>query len=538
MSIGKVACWCFSVAVAAACICESWRLPVFAFGAEDGSRPVLAPRRAVERFVPRGERVTLLRVDRPDCPSQVCRSIFLSVAWAAGAGNVEEKRALDGCERYVVTAPFPAEPGALAGSPRYREYADSEFGRVWIRDDAPIAASADGAGEKLREIRGAGIAAVARECGEWREALGLVAPMLFALTMLAAGLGRTPSRAALAAAAAVFLPSAMFALSHTFAGPCGTGVFGGRARAFVESGCSFAALADPRLGEYFQPAYPPLQSLVTAAGYLVAGMCGEWLTQLGPVIYLAAAVLAMDGMARVGERGPERGTRRAVACGLLASACLTGPMLRAAGNFCAEPLMMLAVASGWAALRRGRARGWLLVGLAAFAKNEGIFYVPAVIAAEAAAGRLRLRGREAAALACGLAPAVLWHVGCRIAGASLYDYAEPWQCDPSRAFAAVGALLREMACHPWRYAFAAVAAACAARAWRAECKMRIGAAIRAALPPLAFFVVFAAGICWAFSTSRAPDFAWHLSCLPRLLAPASALALAAALCGARPGSAE
>ena len=200
--------------------------------------------------------------------------------------------------------------------------------------------------------------------------------------------------------------------------------------------------------------------------------------------------------------------------------------------------MMLAVASGWAALRRGRARGWLLVGLAAFAKNEGIFYVPAVIAAEAAAGRLRLRGREAAALACGLAPAVLWHVGCRIAGASLYDYAEPWQCDSSRAFAAVGALLREMACHPWRYAFVAVATACAVRAWRAECKVRIGAAIRAALPPLAFFVVFAAGICWAFSTSRAPDFAWHLSCLPRLLAPASALALAAALCGARPGSAE
>lgn len=442
---------------------------------------------------------------------------------------MEEKRALDGCEMYVVTAPFPAEPDVLAGNPHYREYADSVFGRVWIRDDAPLAVSANNAGGKLREIRGAGIVAVARECGEWREALGLVAPMMFALTMLAAGLGRMPSRAALVAAAAVFLPSAMFALSHTFVGPCGTGVFGGRARAFVETGCSFAALADPRLGEYFQTAYPPLQALVTAAGYLVAGMCGEWLTQLGPVIYLAAAVLAMDGMARAGAQEPECVTSRAIACVLLASACLTGPMLRAAGNFCAEPLMMLAVASGWTALRRGDARGWFLVGLAAFAKNEGMFYVPAVFAAEAAAGRLRFRMREAAALACGLVPAVTWHVGCRYAGASLYDYASPWQCDLSRAFAALCALLQEAAIHPWRYAFVAVALACAVRAWRAEGKGRVGAALRAALPPFAFFAVCATGICWAFSISRAPDFAWHLSCLPRLLAPASALALADAL---------
>ena len=529
MSFGKSAGWCFACAVAAACVCESWRMPALAFGAEDGSQPVLAPRRAVERFVPRGERVTLLRVDGADSPSHVCRSICLSVAWAAGADKVEEKRELDGNERYVVTAPFPSAPSVLAGNPRYREHADSEFGRVWIRDDSPIAAANDADGS-LREIRGAGIAAVARECGDWREALGLVVPVLLALAMLAVGLGRMPSPSALVAAAAVFLPCAMFALSHTFAGPCGTGVFGGRARAFVESGCSFSALADPKMGEYFQAAYPPLQALVTAAGYLVAGMCGEWLTQLGPVMYLAAAVVAMDGMSRVGVQEPGCGTNRVIACALLASACLTGPMLRAAGNFCAEPLMMLAVASGWAALRRGRASGWLLVGLAAFAKNEGIFYVPAVFAAEAAAGRHRFRMREAAALACGLVPAVLWHIGCRCAGASLYDYAAPWQCDLSRAFAALCALLQEIAFHPWRYAFVAVALACAVRAWRAGGKVRVGAVLRAALPPFVFFAVCATGICWAFSISRAPDFAWHLSCLPRLLAPASALALAASLC--------
>ena len=86
-----------------------------------------------------------------------------------------------------------------------------------------------------------------------------------------------------------------------------------------------------------------------------------------------------------------------------------------------------------------------------------------------------------------------------------------------------------MAFHPWRYSFVVVAIACAVRAWRAGGKGRAGAALRAALPPFAFFAVCATGICWAFSISRAPDFAWHLSCVPRILAPASALALAEAL---------
>ena len=519
MNLRSVACACFAAAVAAACIVDSWRLPAVAFGRSDGRLAELAPRRAVERFVPRGERVTLLRCDRAGSPSQLCRLVFLSVAWAAGAGKVEEKRELDGSERYVVTAPFPVEPRVLAENPRYRKFGTTTTGCVWIRDDAPVADYAN-------------------ECADWREALGLVVPFFIACALLSAGLKRMPSRASLVAAAAAFVPSAMFALSHTFGGPCGTGVFGGRARAFVESGFRFATLADPNMGEYFQAAYPPFQALATAAGYWIAGVCGDWLTQLGPVVYLAAAVLAMDGMSRAVAQESECRTQRAFACALLASACITRPMVHAAGNFYAEPLMMLAVASGWTALRRGDARGWFLVGLAAFVKNEGLFYVPAVAAAEAVAGRFRFRIREAVALACGLAPAVLWHVGCRCAGASLYDYAAPWECDPSKAFAALCSLLQEIAFHPWRYAFVAVASAYAIAAARAKKSGRVGAALRAVLPAFSFFAVCAAGICWAFSISRAPDFAWHVSCLPRLLAPASALALAIALAGAPAQSAS
>ena len=517
------ACWiasaCFAVAVASACLWESWRHFSGAFGGHGGPAVLLGPRRTVERFVPRGERVTLYRSDSVDRPSHVCRSIFLSMAWAAGAGNVEEKRSLDGTERYVLVAPVAFTPDSLPGNPAYREYRLENVGRIWIREGAPVACSAPD-GVAPSKIRDDGIAAIARECADWREALGLVAPLALALALLGVGLRRMPPWQSFVCAFAVFALNAMFALSHTFTGPCGTGVFGGRAKALVESGWDFSTLANPNMGEYFQAAYPPLQAVVTAVGYAVAGCCGEWLTQLGPVVFLAAAFLVLDGMSRDGADGSPAMSL------LLAASCLTGPMVRAAGNFCAEPLMVLVVASGWSAVRRGNDRGWFLIGLAGLVKNEGLFYAPAIAVAEMAAGRLRLRGLPV--LALGLVPVALWHFGCRWMGASLYDYAAPWQCDPAKAFAAARALLLEMALHPWRYAFVFVVLAVCVRAARHAhgIKPRLRAAAMAALPPVAFFCVCAAGICYAFSLSRAPDFAWHVSCLARLLAPVSILALA------------
>ena len=497
MNFEKAAGWCFACAVAAACACESWRLPALAFGADDGSRPVLATRRAVERFVPRGERVTLLRVDRADNPSQVCRQIFLSVAWAAGAGNVEEKRELDGNERYVVTAPFPAALSSLAGNPRYREHSDSESGRVWIRDDAPFAVTANDDGEGLRHIRGAGIAAVARECGDWREALGLVVPALLALAMLAAGLGRMPSRTALLAAAAVFLPSAMFALSHTFAGPCGTGVFGGRARAFVESGCSLATLADPKMGEYFQAAYPPLQTLVTAAGYIVAGSCGDWLTQLAPCLFAAAAAVFLasrtTGIARL----------------WLALLFLTPVALMTTGQFYPEPLMALGVLVGWERVRDGQFGGWLLLGAAGWFKNEGLMFLFAAwLAWRIVAGADHARLRD---LAAAMVLPLAWHVGCRLAGASLNDYVAPWRLSPLRGLRALLESLRLAFARSWHYGFAYPAALVAILIPSIRRKAR---PLLAALLFTAFSVAF---FCLAYACSTA-DEAWHLSTsLPRLL---------------------
>ena len=512
MKAGGIAGVCFAIAVFSACICDSWHLVSLGFCGGSGSGIVQRPRLAVERFVPKGERVRVLRTDSTDSPSQVCRSIFLSVAWAAGAGNVEEKRKLDGTERYVIVAPMGFPPEELARNPRYREFGGKDVGRIWIREDA------------VALHQGSPEAGTARKCVVWREALGLVAPISLALLLAAIGLGRLPRPVEWIGGAVVLTLNALFTLSHTFTGPCGTGVFGGRARALVESGWDLSRLADPGMGEYFQASYPPLQAIVTAVGYSIAGTCGEWITQLGPVVFLASAFLVMTGMRRDDDACAKP---CCVAwCMLVASACVTRPMIHAAGNFCGEPLLLLFVASGWSVLMRGDDRGWFLIGFAGLVKNEGLVYVPAIVVAEALSGRLRIRGLFD--LALGLVPVVLWHVCCRFTGASLYDYAAPWQCDTARAAVAARGLVREIVMHPWRYAFLAVVAAAAVRAARAagEGFARVRAAMRAMLPTLAFFAVFAAGTCYAFSLSRAPDFAWHVSCLPRLLAPAAAMALA------------
>ena len=521
MKASRVAWALLAAAAAAASLCESAGLAKFAFGGSDGSRLSISVRRAVGRFVPRGERVTFYRGDSAERPSQICRSLFLSMAWAAGAGNVGEKRSLDGDERYVVVSPLSFVPASLRENPRYREFRGPETGAIWIREDAPVALLEREDCGAPAEIRGAGIAAVARECWDWREAVSLAAPAALSLALLAFALRRIPSRGELLLCAAVCVPVAMFALSHSFTGPCGTGVFGGRAKALVESGWNIASLADSGMGEYFQAAYPPMQALVAAVGYAMSGVCGEWLVQLGPVMFLGAAFLAMASGCSGGF--PARL--------LLAAACVTHPMAMAAGNFCAEPLMLLLVASGWRAVVRGDARGWFLVGLAAFVKNEGIFYAAAVAAAEAAArpsGRTAAEVREAAAaLALGLLPAALWHFGCRWIGASLYDYAQPWRPDFARGLAALKAVALEAALHPWRYMFAPVAGS----AWVSAraCGANGGDGARSARAAAVFFAVCAGGACCAFSLSRAPDFAWHLSCMPRLLAPAAALALARAL---------
>ena len=179
------------------------------------------------------------------------------------------------------------------------------------------------------------------------------------------------------------------------------------------------------------------------------------------------------------------------------------------GQFYPEPLMALGVLVGWERVRDGQFGGWLLLGAAGWFKNEGLMFLFAAwLAWRIVEGSRRARARD---LACAMALPIAWHVGCRIAGASLNDYVAPWRLSPLRGLRALGESLKLAFLRPWDYCFAYPAAVVVAL---------IPSVRRQSRPLVAalFFAAFSTGaFCLAYACSTA-DEAWHLSTsLPRLL---------------------
>ena len=145
---------------------------------------------------------------------------------------------------------------------------------------------------------------------------------------------------------------------------------------------------------------------------------------------------------------------------------------------------------------------------------------------------------EVGQLVAALALPAAWHIGCRMAGASLHDYAAPWRLSPMRGVRAILAALRVAFARPWVHGFAYPAAPVAAIvAWRRGVPLENGGELpgplRAALLFAAFSIAFF-GLAYACSTA---DEAWHLATsLERLLwTPALVLAREAAEAGSGPG---
>jgi hypothetical protein len=148
-----------------------------------------------------------------------------------------------------------------------------------------------------------------------------------------------------------------------------------------------------------------------------------------------------------------------------------------------------------------------LLGAAGWFKNEGLLLLPVFWVAM----RL-LRGRSAASfkgLLAGLALPVAWHIGCRLAGGGLYDFAPLWRPDWGRAWLALGRVGRLAFLEPWRFGFVFPLAALAWLAPRLRTRV-FGVVNGAAVLMLLAF----AGI---FALSRAGDFDWHLGSMERLL---------------------
>ncbi len=319
------------------------------------------------------------------------------------------------------------------------------------------------------------------------------------------------TRIAVAGLAALFvLATGAMACSHTFLAPNGLGVQGGKARLLYLAGGLPGDFFDGAAYRTLQPAYPPGFALLTLACYATAGGCGEYLTQLLPIAIAACILALLASRSRAGVAGAL----------WAATAFLARPSLRLATQFYAEPLMALLVVAGWETLRGGggRLRGWILLGAAGWIKNEGLLFLPALWIGL----RLARGGRHAPwrGLAAGLLLPLAWHLGCRLAGGRLYDFAPLWAADPAKLAAAFRALVQHTLLQPWHYGYVfplALLAAGVPRLRRAMEPSFRAAAVAVLLLMLSF--------CGIFAISGASDFEWHLASLKRLLWAPSLLLL-------------
>lgn len=415
------------------------------------------------------------------------RSIHLSLSWATSPRPVRFGGTNDvGDVSFVAVSRF-----RRVGFSDYARVAENDYAALWRRDGVRSQAQVAPVSSSPR-----------------REGIGVVVVSLLVLAavtfLLCPCKGLTPNPGAYVCAATVFVATAALALSHTFVAPTGLGVYGGKARLlFLYGGMPPGFFTDAAYSS-FQPAYPPGLALLTLAAYVLSGECGEWLTQILVVAAFAAASAVLCSQAR------------SLAEYVFTLALMLAPCsLCIASFYYAEPFVALCILVGWLRVRErdDDCLGWLVIGLPGVFKNEGVVLTFACWLA------LRLIDGRRTAPVRGLVVALVlpaaWHAGCRLAGATLYDFAVPWGPDFSRARKALAFAAREAFARPWGYAFV----------WPLSIATSIVAAVRrdsnrkrglfaALLVAAISTVVFA----YVFSLSRAPDFAWHLhTAMPRLL---------------------
>ena len=322
--------------------------------------------------------------------------------------------------------------------------------------------------------------------------------------------------------ALLFVILSFLSLSHPFLSPNGLAVVGGRAKLWHLAGGFPDGYFETDVWRFQEPAYPPGPAALALSCFAFAGGSGEWLTQLAG----CAATALLFALIASGFDGPPS---RRLAGALWALALFLHPVsLKMGSQLYPEPLAALCVAAGLLRIagnsRRDDFLGWLLLGASAWFKTEGFVFA---IAGWCAFGS-GIRRKAVFPLVVGLAPAIAWHVGVRLAGGGFNDVAPLWRPDCAKGFAALAKAFRLAFAEPWRYGFAhpvAIAAAGWSAAARLSRKQNGATACGIRNDPfpvlirtLAFCFLCMAAFAWLLACSRAPDFDWHVSTsLPRLL---------------------
>lgn len=293
---------------------------------------------------------------------------------------------------------------------------------------------------------------------------------------------------------------ASLALSHTFAAPNGLGTVGGRAKMmFLAGGINDGFYADLAFAP-FQPAYPPGAASLLLWCDALSGSCGEWILQLLPCMLMAAMAGCL--VSRL---------RSALGAVFVLVVFTTPVSLRLATLFYPEVYVAICCLIGWERIRENRLDyiGWLLIGAAGWFKNEGLVYFCSVaMAVVVVSPHIGFR-QLALRVALGAALPTVWHLGCRLAGASLDGYLPVDQLRMHQFVAAAYRALQYMFCSAWQYAFLfplAFVFALVPR-WRTS-----------NMTTVVIGVLFSvAGFASILSLSAALDFEWHLDSMERLL---------------------
>lgn len=314
---------------------------------------------------------------------------------------------------------------------------------------------------------------------------------------------RSPARISVFIVLALALLAVVYcslALTHTFIAPNGLGTVGGRARLmFLSGGFPVGFFTDPKFALY-EPAYPPGAAGLTLLAYVVAGVCGEWLVQVLPC--LAMVALAGFMLTRV----------RSWAARVLILTLFLSPLtIRLATLYYPEVYMAICCLVGWERIRSDRLdwSGWFVLGAAGWFKNEGVIYFCALAAVWLMGTPTREWRCLMPRLPCGALLPLVWHIGCRCAGASLDGYHALAQLDVGKAFSAVAEILRYAFGHAWTYAFIFPLALVV--------MVRCGHDMYRLRSVMCTVLLACAGLVVIFSLSDAVDFDWHLESIERLL---------------------
>ncbi len=288
----------------------------------------------------------------------------------------------------------------------------------------------------------------------------------------------------------------LLTLSHTFTAPCGLGIFGGKARLLLlANGIPEGFWNDGRYAP-FQPSYPPVLALLTLGAYVTTSCTGEFITQLiTPAFYLLLLLFIFRKCHCKAEI-------------LWVFSLLTAPgFMMTASQYYAEPLMILCFVVGYGRLcnRKDDMTGWLFVGLAGWIKTEGIIFAFLLWIAV----RIIKGGDNASirSLLIALSIPALWHIVVRLVGATLYDYAMPWQWDAERFAAAMSHFAKEAFVTPHKYAFIYPLTALSLIP---VILRRLQIDRREILTVILFAAMSIFAFSYIFSLSTAPDFTWHI----------------------------